>query len=53
MQRRPLAQQLGIGARIGDLVGGRRGELAGLGVRAMVGGLLACYMTATIVGMLT
>jgi CNT family concentrative nucleoside transporter len=38
---------------IGALAPERRGELAGLGVRAMLGGLLACYMTATIVGILT
>jgi CNT family concentrative nucleoside transporter len=38
---------------IGALAPERRGELAGLGLRAMIGGLLACYMTATIVGILT
>jgi len=38
---------------IGALAPERRGELAALGFRAMVGGLLACYMTATIVGLLT
>jgi CNT family concentrative nucleoside transporter len=38
---------------IGALAPERRGELAALGLRAMVGGLLACYMTATVVGMLT
>ena len=38
---------------IGALAPERRGELAALGLRAMVGGLLACYMTATIVGLLT
>ena len=37
---------------IGALAPERRGELAALGVRAMVGGLLACYMTATVVGIL-
>ena len=38
---------------IGSLVPERRGELARLGVRAMVGGLLACYLTACIAGLLT
>jgi CNT family concentrative nucleoside transporter len=38
---------------IGALAPERRGELAALGLRAMVGGLLACYMTATVVGLLT
>jgi len=38
---------------IGALAPERRGELAALGLRAMIGGLLACYMTATIVGLLT
>lgn len=37
---------------IGALVPGRRIDLAQLGVRAMIGGLLASYLTATIVGML-
>lgn len=37
---------------IGALAPERRGELAALGLRAMAGGLLACYMTATIVGLL-
>ena len=37
---------------IGALVPGRRTDLAQLGLRAMVGGLLACYLTATIVGLL-
>lgn len=31
----------------------RRKDLAFLGIRAMVGGLLACYLTATVVGILT
>lgn len=35
---------------IGALAPERRGDLAALGFRAMVGGLLACYLTATIVG---
>jgi CNT family concentrative nucleoside transporter len=30
----------------------RRGDMAKLGVRAMIGGLLACYLTATIAGIL-
>ena len=38
---------------IGALAPARRGELAALGLRAMVAGLLACYMTATVVGLLT
>lgn len=37
---------------IGALAPERRGELAALGLRAMLGGLLACYTTATIVGIL-
>lgn len=38
---------------LGALVPARRGELARLGLRAMVGGLLACYLTACIAGLLT
>jgi CNT family concentrative nucleoside transporter len=38
---------------IGALAPERRKELAALGLRAMIGGLLACYMTASIVGLLT
>lgn len=37
---------------IGALAPERRRELAQLGVRAMVGGLLACYLTACVVGVL-
>ena len=37
---------------IGALVPERRKDLARLGLRAMVGGLIACYLTATVVGML-
>jgi concentrative nucleoside transporter, CNT family len=37
---------------IGALAPSRRTDLAQLGLRAMVGGLLACYMTAAIVGIL-
>ena len=37
---------------IGTLVPGRRADLAKLGPRAMVGGLLACYLTATVAGLL-
>src|SRR6266513_321043 len=37
---------------IGALAPERRHDLARLGLRAMVGGLLACYVTATIVGIL-
>lgn len=35
---------------IGALVPKRRGELAALGLRAMLGGLLTCYLTAALVG---
>ena len=38
---------------IGALAPNRRADLAQLGLRAMVGGLLACYMTACVVGILT
>jgi concentrative nucleoside transporter, CNT family len=37
---------------IGALAPNRRADLARLGLRAMLGGLLACYMTAAIVGIL-
>ena len=37
---------------IGALAPERRADLARLGVRAMIGGLIACYLTATIVGLL-
>ncbi len=37
---------------IGSLAPGRRPDLARLGVRAMVGGLLARYVTATVAGVL-
>jgi CNT family concentrative nucleoside transporter len=37
---------------IGALAPNRRGDLARLGLRSMVGGLLASYLTATIAGML-
>ena len=37
---------------IGSLAATRRRDLARLGLRAMVGGLLACYLTATVVGIL-
>ena len=37
---------------IGALAPERRGDLARLGLRAMVGGLIACYLTATVVGLL-
>jgi concentrative nucleoside transporter, CNT family len=37
---------------IGSLAPERRGEVARLGVRAMIGGLLASYITATIAGIL-
>ncbi len=35
---------------IGALAPERRGDLAKLGMRAMIAGLLACYITATVVG---
>jgi CNT family concentrative nucleoside transporter len=38
---------------IGALVPERRADLARLGLRAMAGGLLACYVTATVVGLLS
>ncbi len=37
---------------IGALAPTRRADLARLGLRALVGGLLACYLTATVVGLL-
>jgi concentrative nucleoside transporter, CNT family len=37
---------------IGTLAPERRGDMARLGVRAMIGGLLASYLTATIAGIL-
>lgn len=37
---------------IGALAPERRGELARLGLRAMLGGLLACYVSATLAGLL-
>ncbi len=37
---------------IGSLVPSRRADLAKLGLRAMIGGLLACYLTATVAGIL-
>jgi CNT family concentrative nucleoside transporter len=38
---------------IGALAPERRADLAKLGLRAMIGGLIACYLTATVVGILT
>ncbi len=37
---------------IGSLVPERRADLARLGLRAMAGGILACYLSATVVGVL-
>lgn len=37
---------------IGSLAPDRRGDMARLGVRAMIGGLLACYLSASIAGIL-
>jgi CNT family concentrative nucleoside transporter len=44
-----------IGIQIGGisaLAPARRGDLAKLGLRAMIAGLLACYITATVVGII-
>jgi CNT family concentrative nucleoside transporter len=38
---------------IGSLAEMRRADLAQLGLRAMIGGLLACYCTACIASLLT
>ncbi|MDZ4286843.1 MAG: nucleoside transporter C-terminal domain-containing protein [Prosthecobacter sp.] len=38
---------------IGSVVPERRADLASLGVKAMIAGLLACYCTASIAGLLT
>ena len=38
---------------IGALAPERRKDLAKLGLRAMLGGLIACYLTATVVGIIT
>ena len=47
MDRRPLAQDFGIGARIGDLVGGSAGEMVGGDVADAVARLvwIACIST--------
>jgi len=37
---------------IGSLVPSRRDDIAQLSVRSMMGGMLACFVTACIVGML-
>jgi CNT family concentrative nucleoside transporter len=37
---------------IGALAPKRRADLARIGLRAMIGGLLACYVTAAVVGIL-
>jgi len=37
---------------IGSLAPERRGEMARLGVKAMLGGLLACYLSASVAGVL-
>ena len=42
-----VAMQIG---GIGGMAPGRRPDLARLGLRSMVGGLLACYMTACVAG---
>ena len=45
-----IAVQIG---GIGALVPERRSDLARLGMRSMIAGLLACYFTATLVGLLS
>ena len=51
MDRRPLAQDLGIGPRIGDLVGGGTGEMVGGDVAdAVAGGLDRVHLDAGEVG---
>ena len=49
-----LAEDLGDGDRTSELViaPDRRGDLARLGLRAMIAGAMASFMTATIAGML-
>jgi CNT family concentrative nucleoside transporter len=50
-----FANFLSIGIQIGGIGGiapGRKSDLARLGVRALIGGTLAAFMTATIAGML-
>lgn len=37
---------------IGSMMPERRADLAKIGLRAMIGGLLACYVTATVAGIL-
>ena len=37
---------------IGSLAPERRGEMARLGFKAMLGGLLACYLSASVAGVL-
>jgi CNT family concentrative nucleoside transporter len=37
---------------IGGMAPNRRGDLAKLGLRALLGGTLACFMTAAVAGML-
>jgi CNT family concentrative nucleoside transporter len=37
---------------IGGMAPSRRGDLAKLGIRALIGGTLACFMTAAVAGML-
>lgn len=44
-----IAVQIG---GIGGLAPERRGDLAALGVRSMIAGLLACYLTAALVGLI-
>ncbi len=37
---------------IGGMAPGRRGEIAALGIKALIAGTLACFMTAAVAGML-
>ena len=51
MHRRPLAQDFGIGTRIGDLVGGRTGEMIGGDVAdAVAAGLDRVHLDAGEIG---
>ncbi|HPG36870.1 MAG TPA: nucleoside transporter C-terminal domain-containing protein, partial [bacterium] len=37
---------------IGTMAPSRRGELASLGIKALIGGTIACFITANIAGIL-
>ena len=49
---RELQQHCHSVGGLGALVPERPKDLAKLGLRAMAGGLIACYLTATVVGIL-